>query len=112
MSSKVYAPDVNVTELLEGAQNVLPPVPRGNGLSTKDWEQEAVLRMLLHHAELSVTRYFGKLPAYEYESLIDWTSLRDNVRQLLSLENDQTLLIENGKPGTLIKSGKNAPRVV
>lgn len=112
MSPKMYAPDVNVIELLEGAQDVLPPVPAGPGLSTKDWEQESVLRMLLHQAELSVTRYFGKLPPYEYESLVDWTALRDNIRKLLSLENDQTLLIETGKPGVIVKSGKNVPRVI
>jgi urocanate hydratase len=99
-------------EFLGGAQEVLPPVPSGQAISTKDWEQEAVLRMLLHHQDLSVTRYFGKLPPYEYESLINWPTLRENVRHLLSLENDQTLLLEEGKPATVVKTSKNAPRVV
>ena len=79
ISSKIHSPDLNLLALLKGEQKVIPPVPRGSSLNAKNWEQESALRMFLNHAELSVTNFFGKLPAYEYEDMVDWLSLRENL---------------------------------
>ncbi len=112
ISRSIYEPDTGVIELVSGKQNFVPSVPRGSFISTKDWEQESFLRMLINHSEISVSKYFGKLPAYEYEELVDWVNLKHNVRSIMSLENDQTLIIENGKVFEIKNTDKTSPKVI
>lgn len=112
VSTNIYEPDANVLELLEGNQNFVPSVPKGLNLSTQDWEQESFLRMLINHSELSVSKYFGKLPAYEYEDMIDWHNLKNNLKNVMSLNNDETLIIEDNKIVNTIKTNSKSPRVI
>lgn len=112
LSPNIYEPDTGITELLYGNENFLPEVPKGLGINTKSWKQEAILRIIINYYQQFITRYFGKLPAYEYESLIDWNNLRKTVKTLVDLESDETAFIFNGSVTSLFKTSYSSPRII
>lgn len=87
---------------------------RGTELNTKGWQQEAALRMLMNNLDEDVAERPEDLVVYGGigKAARNWESFDAIVRSLKSLENDETLLIQSGKPVAIFKSHTNAPRVL
>ena len=88
--------------------------PRGGGLSCKGWQQEAALRMLMNNLDGEVAERPQDLVVYggRGKAARDWTSYKAIVRALKSLENDETLLIQSGKPVGIFRTHPYSPRVL
>ena len=87
---------------------------RGTKLSCKGWHQEAALRMLQNNLDPEVAESPHELIVYGGygKAARDWESYRKIVSSLKSLENDETLLIQSGKPVGIFKTHKYSPRVL
>ncbi|GGE58888.1 urocanate hydratase [Priestia taiwanensis] len=88
--------------------------PRGNTLNTKGWVQEAALRMLMNNLDNEVAEKPEELVVYGGigKAARNWESYHKIVETLKTLENDETLLVQSGKPVAVFKSHENAPRVL
>ncbi|MDP5275957.1 urocanate hydratase [Chengkuizengella axinellae] len=88
--------------------------PRGNELNTKGWIQEAALRMLMNNLDPEVAEKPEELVVYGGigKAARNWESYHKIVETLKKLENDETLLVQSGKPVAVFKSHENAPRVL
>ncbi|NDI34943.1 urocanate hydratase [Chengkuizengella sediminis] len=88
--------------------------PRGNQLNTKGWIQEAALRMLMNNLDPEVAEKPEELVVYGGigKAARNWESYHKIVETLQKLENDETLLVQSGKPVAVFKSHENAPRVL
>jgi len=88
--------------------------PRGMNLSCKGWIQEAALRMLMNNLDPEVAEKPSELIVYggTGKAARNWTCYESIVSSLRGLENDETLLIQSGKPVGIFKSHPNAPRVL
>ena len=88
--------------------------PRGNTLSCKGWLQEAVLRMLMNNLDPEVAEIPDELVVYggRGQAARDWASFDAIVEALRALENDETLLVQSGKPVGIIRTHADAPRVL
>jgi len=87
---------------------------RGNELHCKGWQQEAALRMLLNNLDPEVAERPEDLVVYGGigKAARNWPAFDAIVDSLLKLENDQTLLIQSGKPVAVFPSHPLAPRVL
>jgi urocanate hydratase len=83
-------------------------------LSTKGWQQEAALRMLMNNLDPEVAEAPEELVVYggTGKAARDWPCFYAIVRALESLENDETLLIQSGKPVGILRTHAMAPRVL
>ncbi|AYC30649.1 urocanate hydratase [Paenisporosarcina cavernae] len=90
------------------------PQYRGTELHTKGWQQEAALRMLCNNLHPDVAEHPDKLVVYGGigKAARNWESFDAIVRSLENLENDETLLIQSGKPVAIFKTHTDAPRVL
>ncbi|HET7657356.1 MAG TPA: urocanate hydratase [Bacillales bacterium] len=88
--------------------------PRGTELNTKGWVQEAALRMLMNNLDPEVAEKPEELVVYGGigKAARNWESFHKIVETLKSLEEDETLMIQSGKPVAVFKSHPNAPRVL
>jgi urocanate hydratase len=88
--------------------------PRGSKLRCKGWQQEAALRMLMNNLDPEVAENPDELVVYggTGKAARDWPSFYAIVRSLESLENDETLLIQSGKPVGILRTHAMAPRVL
>jgi urocanate hydratase len=88
--------------------------PTGNTLSCKGWIQEAALRMLLNNLDPAVAEKPEELIVYggRGKAARNIESLDHIIACLKKLENDQTLLIQSGKPVAIMQTHENAPRVL
>lgn len=88
--------------------------PRGTQLNTKGWIQEAALRMLMNNLDPEVAEKPEELIVYggSGKAARNWECFHAIVRELKNLENDETLLIQSGKPVAVFKTHNNAPRVI
>jgi len=88
--------------------------PRGNSLQTKGWSQEAALRMLMNNLDPEVGEKPEELIVYggTGKAARNWDCFRAIVESLKKLENDETLLIQSGKPVGIFKTHPEAPRVL
>lgn len=88
--------------------------PRGSELSTKSWLTEAPLRMLMNNLDPDVAERPEELVVYGGigRAARDWESFERIVRSLRSLESDQTLLVQSGKPVGIFTTLADAPRVL
>ncbi|PIQ28897.1 urocanate hydratase [bacterium (Candidatus Blackallbacteria) CG17_big_fil_post_rev_8_21_14_2_50_48_46] len=100
--------------LLEGQAPVALRAPHGTHLNCKGWIQEAALRMLLNNLDSEVAEHPESLVVYggSGKAARNWEALRQIVKTLLTLENDETLLVQSGKPVGVFKSHPDAPRVL
>lgn len=98
---------------MEGKNNVIR-APRGTKLTTKGWEQEAVLRMLMNNLDPAVAEHPENLVVYGGigKAARSWTAFESIVASLKSLENNETLLVQSGKPVAIFKTHEAAPRVL
>ncbi len=88
--------------------------PRGTELTCKGWQQEAALRMLHNNLDPDVAENPHELVVYGGigRAARNWECFDAIVRTLQRLENDETLLIQSGKPVGVFKTHEAAPRVL
>src|ERR1700689_409156 len=100
--------------LIAGPHKGAIRAPRGTRLRTKGWQQEAALRMLMNNLDPEVAEAPDELVVYggTGKAARDWPSYHAIVRALESLENDETLLIQSGKPVGILRTHTMAPRVL
>ena len=88
--------------------------PRGTELRCKGWVQEAALRMLHNNLDPEVAEDPDNLVVYggSGKAARNWEAFDNIVRALEELENDETLLVQSGKPVGVLRSHPDAPRVL
>ena len=88
--------------------------PRGGEISCKSWHQEAALRMLMNNLDPEVAKDPENLIVYggTGRAARSWRAFDAIVKSLRTLENDETLLIQSGKPVGIFKTTVSAPRVL
>lgn len=88
--------------------------PRGTQLSCKGWVQEAAMRMLMNNLDPEVAERPQELVVYggSGKAARDWPSFDRIVSSLQRLRDDETLLIQSGKPVGILTSHPDAPRVL
>ncbi|MDT5262678.1 MAG: urocanate hydratase [Acidobacteriota bacterium] len=88
--------------------------PRGAKLNCKGWHQEAALRCLMNNLDPEVAERPEELVVYggTGKAARNWQSFDAIVRELLSLESDETLLVQSGKPVAVFRTHEYAPRVL
>jgi urocanate hydratase len=88
--------------------------PRGNILSCKGWIQEAALRMLMNNLDPDVAENPSELIVYggKGKAARNWECYHSIVASLRDLENNETLLVQSGKPVGIFKTHLNAPRIL
>jgi urocanate hydratase len=88
--------------------------PRGTELSTRGWQQEAVLRMLMNNLDPEVAEDPDHLVVYggTGRAARSWEAFDAIVRELRRLADDETLLIQSGKPVAVFRTHEWAPRVL
>jgi urocanate hydratase len=88
--------------------------PRGTALSCKGWHQEAAMRMLMNNLDPDVAERPEELIVYGGggKAARDWPSYHRIISTLQRLENDETLLVQSGKPVGVFRTHEEAPRVL
>jgi urocanate hydratase len=88
--------------------------PRGTGISCKSWQQEAAMRMLMNNLDEEVAERPEDLVVYggTGRAARSWEAYHAIVASLKKLENDETLLVQSGKPVGVFKTHEYAPRVL
>src|SRR3954468_24028334 len=88
--------------------------PRGNQITCKGWQQEAAMRMLMNNLDPEVAERPQDLVVYggTGKAARNWDAYHAIVRALKDLENDETLLVQSGKPVGVFKTHEYAPRVL
>src|SRR6476620_8244837 len=88
--------------------------PRGTTISCKGWHQEAAMRMLMNNLDEEVAEKPSQLVVYggSGRAARSWEAFHAIVRSLKSLENDETLLVQSGKPVGIFRTFPHAPRVL
>ena len=100
------------TPPLAGARPVR--APRGSSISCKGWQQEAALRMLMNNLDPEVAERPDDLVVYggTGRAARSWEAFDAIVACLRALENDETLLVQSGKPVAVFRTHASAPRVL
>jgi len=88
--------------------------PRGTTLSCKSWHQEAAMRMLMNNLDEEVGENPAELIVYggSGKAARNWDCYHAIVRSLKALDNDETLLVQSGKPVGVFQTTEEAPRVL
>ncbi|MGH8775219.1 MAG: urocanate hydratase [Jiangellaceae bacterium] len=88
--------------------------PRGTTLHAKGWPQEAALRMLQNNLDPEVAEHPDELVVYggTGKAARDWPSFEALVRTLTTLGNDETMLVQSGRPVGVMRTHEWAPRVL
>jgi urocanate hydratase len=88
--------------------------PRGTRLNARSWQTEAPLRMLLNNLDPEVAEHPERLVVYggSGRAARSHDALKEIVRTLLRLRDDETLLVQSGKPVAVFPTGEWAPRVL
>ena len=98
--------------MTQGARPVR--APRGLGLRTQGWQQEAALRMLMNNLDPDVAERPDDLVVYggTGKAARDWRSFDALVRTLETLKGDETMLVQSGRPVGVMRTNEWAPRVL
>jgi urocanate hydratase len=88
--------------------------PRGQEVSCRGWQQEAALRCLMNNLDPEVAEKPEELIVYggRGKAARSWEAFQLIARELRRLENDQTLLVQSGKPVAVFETHEEAPRVL
>jgi urocanate hydratase len=88
--------------------------PRGNQITCKGWQQEAAMRMLMNNLDAEVAERPQDLVVYggTGRAARSWEAYRAIIETLKKLDNDETLLVQSGKPVGVFKTHDHAPRVL
>lgn len=102
------------TKAQEGYNVAKYKTPTGSTLSCKGWIQEAALRMLLNNLDPDVAEKPDELIVYggRGKAARNFESLDLIIRALRQLENDETLLVQSGKPVGILSTHSDAPRIL
>ena len=92
----------------------IPKTPTGTSMSCKGWIQEAALRMLLNNLDPAVAENPQELIVYggTGRAARNEEALKNLISSLQKLENDETLLVQSGKPVGVVRTHEDAPRVL
>jgi urocanate hydratase len=103
-----------IQDILKSAKPITVKAPHGTELHTKGWIQEAALRMLLNNLDPDVAERPEELIVYGGlgKAARNWDCFKAIVKALTTLETDETLLVQSGKPVGVFRSHENAPRVL
>jgi urocanate hydratase len=112
MSAALHTLDSVVDELCGDLSAIR--APRGPGLNARSWQSEAPLRMLLNNLDREVAERPEELIVYggSGKAARDHEALKGIVRSLLGLADDETLLVQSGKPVGVFRTQPGAPRVL
>ena len=88
--------------------------PRGTDISCKGWVQEAAMRMLMNNLDPDVAEKPDELVVYGGigKAARNWEAYDRIIQSLQTLENNQTLLVQSGKPVAIMRTHEDAPRVL
>src|SRR4029079_4663498 len=88
--------------------------PRGTEISCRGWQQEAALRMIMNNLDPDVAERPQDLVVYggTGKAARNWESFDAIVAELRKLANDETLIVQSGKPVAVFRTHANAPRVL
>src|SRR5512143_4353653 len=88
--------------------------PRGTSISCRSWQQEAAMRMLMNNLDEEVGERPQDLVVYggTGKAARNWECFHAIVAALKSLANDETLLVQSGKPVGVFQTHEYAPRVL
>lgn len=88
--------------------------PRGSSISARGWQQEAALRMLMNNLDPEVAERPEDLVVYggTGKAARDWRSFDALVRTLRTLRDDETMLVQSGRPAGVVRTHEWAPRVL
>src|ERR1700693_4023697 len=88
--------------------------PHGNSITCKGWQQEAAMRMLMNNLDAEVAERPQDLVVYggTGRAARSWEAYHAIVNALQKLENDETLLVQSGKPVGVFQTHAYAPRVL
>jgi urocanate hydratase len=88
--------------------------PRGTTLTAQGWQQEAALRMLQNNLDPEVAEHPDELVVYggSGKAARDWNSFDAMVRTLTTLKQDETMLVQSGRPVGVMRTHEWAPRVL
>ena len=88
--------------------------PQGNKLTCKGWQQEAAFRMIQNNLDPDVAENPQELIVYggKGKAARNWESFNAILSSLKNLNNDETLLVQSGKPVGVLKTHKTSPRVL
>ncbi|HSL90361.1 MAG TPA: urocanate hydratase [Ignavibacteriaceae bacterium] len=88
--------------------------PTGTDISCKGWIQEAAMRMLMNNLDPEVAEQPEDLVVYggSGKAARNWESYEAIINSLKNLEDDETLLVQSGKPVGIFRTHTNAPRVI
>jgi urocanate hydratase len=103
-----------IKSILGSSAPIEVQAPHGSELNAKGWIQEAALRMLLNNLDPDVAENPKELVVYggSGKAARNWDCLKAIVKPIVELENDETLLVQSGKPVGVFKSHADAPRVL
>jgi urocanate hydratase len=101
-----------MSDALPGARPV--SAPRGTTLTARGWPQEAALRMLQNNLDSEVAEHPDKLVVYggTGRAARDWASFDAMIRTLTTLADDETMLVQSGRPVGVFRTHEWAPRVL
>jgi urocanate hydratase len=93
---------------------VVIKAPRGNKLTCLDWPQEAAMRMLMNNLDNEVAENPSELIVYggNGKAARNWDAYYKIIQALTKLKNDETLLIQSGKPVAVFKTFELSPRIL
>src|SRR5688500_2280875 len=88
--------------------------PRGTEISCRGWQQEAALRMLMNNLDPDVAERPDDLVVYggTGRAARSWDAFDAMVRTLRTLADDETMLVQSGKPVGVFRTHRHAPRVL
>lgn len=88
--------------------------PTGSQITAKSWLTEAAMRMLMNNLDPAVAEHPANLVVYGGigRAARDWACYDKIIEELIKLEDDESLLIQSGKPVGVFKTHSNAPRVL
>src|SRR5512141_1835748 len=95
----------------------VPPTvraPRGTDISCRGWQQEAALRMLMNNLDPDVAERPQDLVVYggTGKAARNWESFDAIVAELRNLADDETLIVQSGKPVGVFRTHNSSPRVL
>ena len=118
MSTTIPKSSTNTAATAATSSNASGPRPvraaRGTTLTAKSWSTEAPLRMLCNNLDPEVAEEPDKLVVYggTGKAVRNWASFDAICRELTTLEQDETLLVQSGKPVGVLRTHEWAPRVL
>ncbi|HUR00325.1 MAG TPA: urocanate hydratase [Gemmatimonadaceae bacterium] len=106
--------DIDPSGITDGQPHAEVRAPRGNAISCRGWQQEAALRMLMNNLDPDVAERPEDLVVYggTGKAARNWECFDAIVRELRDLADDETLLVQSGKPVGVFRTHKGAPRVL